>query len=1212
MKTSIKILLLLIFIFSINAKAQTFEWAKSIGGDSDDSGTSIALDASGNVYTIGYFQGIVDFDPNSAVHNLSAAGYGSNSLHRPKDIFIQKMDALGNLIWAKNMGEFNKDDEGLSITLDASGNIYASGYFNASADFGNYTLASNGYKDAFITKLNNSGTVLWAKSLGSTNYSDYGFSVSVDNSGNVYTTGTYRGTADLNSSNGTDNHTSIGNNDLFIQKLNSNGSFIWAKSVGGFYSDEGKAVVLDAAGNIYIAGNFNNTVDFDPSVGATSLTAYGESDAFILKLDNTGSFVWVRQIGGVEHDYAHTISIDNSGGLYIGGEFRVTADLNPTASGVLNFTSNGGSDMFLIKMTTIGDFVWAKSTGGTVDDAVKSLALDAFGNIYTTGYFRGTTDFDPSVAGTFQISAGSRKMPFVQKLDMNGDFIWAQNFGKTSYNDQGNGISVATDGSVYLTGEFEGNTTDFDPTSGVYNLASNGHNDIFIVKLGQVLPCSETTSTLNESICQGDSYNFGNQTITMAGSYKDTLVNAGGCDSVITLNLIINALPNVEAGANQTITAGASVSLLGTGAVSYSWNNGVQDGVAFIPTTTMDYMLTGTDANGCVNTDIVTITVNAVLTSPCSELFISEYIEGSGYNKAIEIYNPTSATINLSNYSIETYTNGSSTSSNSVSLSGMLVSGATYFVAHTSSDMTLQNVANQLHSFPFNGNDAITLVNGSATIDIIGKIGQSMYWSSNGVSTKDKTMVRKNTIQAGVNTSPSVFDPSIEWDVLPKDDFSNVGIHSSSCITVVSCSEDVMPITASTCDGTNYTFGNQTLTIGGTYYDTLQNIGGCDSILVLTLTVHNLPVVVASASVSSVCSGNSLTLTGQGANTYTWDNGVMNGTSFIPSTTINYVVTGTDLNNCSSVDNITITVNSPSTSTISETICSNGTYTFGTQSLSTSGTYTETFTNESGCDSIVTLTLSVSSPITSTISETICSNETYTFGTQSLNTSGTYTETFTNGSGCDSVVTLNLVVNMVSNTTIQDSICDGETYVFNTQNLTTSGAYSQIYTNSIGCDSIVTLELYVKTVQTPVITSNGGVLIVTAGADYQWSINGTIIVGEINQTYTATENGIYSVDVTFANECSSSANYSVQDVSVSSLNQVALNIFPNPNNGTFTLETSAGVIFSLYNLLGEEIRNNKEYITKQKIDLSSQENGVFLLKVVSRSGEIVTKRIVKQ
>ena len=258
-----------------------------MGGSSDEFGNSIAVDVNGNVYTTGYFQGTVDFDPGPGIYNLTSSG-GNN-------IFVSKLDASGNFLWAKQMGSGGGGAQSYSIAVDASGNVYTTGGFFLTADFdpglGIYNLAAiGGGEDIFISKLDASGNFVWAKQLSGADF-ELGYSIAVDASGNVFTTGGFLGTVDFDPGSGTYNLTSAGSWDIFVSKLDASGNFVWAKRLGGTSQDDCNSIAIDANGNSYTPGSFSGTADFDPGTGTFNLTALsGASNTFVSKLDASGNF----------------------------------------------------------------------------------------------------------------------------------------------------------------------------------------------------------------------------------------------------------------------------------------------------------------------------------------------------------------------------------------------------------------------------------------------------------------------------------------------------------------------------------------------------------------------------------------------------------------------------------------------------------------------------------------------------------------------------------------------------------------------------------------------------------------------------------------------------------------------------------------------------------------------------------------------------------
>jgi hypothetical protein len=463
----------------ITSYSQNYQWAKSVGGASNDIGLSITVDGLGNVYTSGVFRGdTVDFDPGAGTSNLIASGLS--------DIFISKLDALGNYIWAISIGGPSSGEYINSIALDGFGNIYATGSFIDTIDFdpgaGTSNLTSKGSEDIFILKLDTGGNFIWAKSIGGTSNVN-SVSIAVDGSGNVYTTGSFQDTVDFDPGAGTSILTSTGISDIFVSKLDAAGNYIWAKSMGGASWDFSTSIAVDGSGNIHTTGIFSDTVDFDPGAGISNLISLGTNDMFISKLDSLGNYLWAKRIGGtvepLGQDIANSIAVDRSGNVYTTGEFIGNVDFDPgTGSTIL--TSFLQKDVFILKLDTGGNFIWAKRIGDYYDSNATSIAVDGVGNVYTTGAFRGYVDFDPGTGSTFLTSTGYWDI-FILKLDPGGNFIWAKSMGGTS-SDGGFSIALDSSSNVYTIGAF-GGTVDFDPGVGTSNLTSVGGADIFILKL---------------------------------------------------------------------------------------------------------------------------------------------------------------------------------------------------------------------------------------------------------------------------------------------------------------------------------------------------------------------------------------------------------------------------------------------------------------------------------------------------------------------------------------------------------------------------------------------------------------------------------------------------------------------------------------------------------------------------------------------------------
>ena len=412
--------------------------------------------------------------------------------------------ATNSLAWSPTTPEIavakfgsTGEDKGYSVAVDSSGNIYTTGIFSGTVDFdpgaGTANLTSAGSWDVFLSKLNSAGELVWVKKFGST-AADQGRAIAVDTLGNVYTTGSFSGTVDFDPGAGTSNLFS-GQDAVFVLKLNSAGEFVWAKQLNESWTSVayGYSIAVDSLGNVYTTGNFRGTVDFDPGAGASNLTSAGSTgnvDAFVSKLDSTGAFVWVKQFTGTgnKDEFGYSIAVDSSGNVYTTGYFSGTTDFDPDPAGgaVANLTSANGDDVFVSKLNSTGAFVWVKQFGGTSSEQGRSIAVDSSGNVYTTGYFQGTTDFDPDPAGgaVANLTSAIGEDVFVSKLNSTGAFVWVKQFGGTS-SEQGRSIAVDSSGNVYTTGFFQG-TADFDPDpagGAVANLTSAGAWDVFVSKL---------------------------------------------------------------------------------------------------------------------------------------------------------------------------------------------------------------------------------------------------------------------------------------------------------------------------------------------------------------------------------------------------------------------------------------------------------------------------------------------------------------------------------------------------------------------------------------------------------------------------------------------------------------------------------------------------------------------------------------------------------
>ncbi len=482
----------LVSFYLINeAQVPTYFWAEALSGNVEEIQRGTVVDNLGNVYITGVFFGTVDFDPGAGVASITPSPYGSNA-------YIAKYDINGNYQWAINIPIATSYGNN-SIAIDASANIYITGYFaGASVDFnpaaGVTALASaSGSNDIYIAKYDINGNLIWAKGIGSTG-DDRGNEIIIA-AGDILLTGNFNGTVDFDPGAGTSNLTSLGSGDIYIAKYNASGNFIWANQIGGSGTDDVRDIATDNSGNIFITGNFESTADFDPGAGTADLISAGWGDIFIAKYNSSGNYQWAKNIGASGYDCGTAISIDTANNLMITGTYNSTVDFDPGA-GVVNYTAALGAGSYIGKFDTNGNYVWVKPL--PLNTSNIDIIADDCNNIFISGSYSNiyavSIDMDPG-AGTASLSVpGSLPPPYYNifaKYDGDGNYLWANVFGRTCYCSVAgykSSLTIDTSGFIYYSGIFNApffgtSTVDFDPGAGTANLvATSGVDNTFFAK----------------------------------------------------------------------------------------------------------------------------------------------------------------------------------------------------------------------------------------------------------------------------------------------------------------------------------------------------------------------------------------------------------------------------------------------------------------------------------------------------------------------------------------------------------------------------------------------------------------------------------------------------------------------------------------------------------------------------------------------------------
>jgi hypothetical protein len=320
-----------------------FIWAFSIGGSDLDYSHKIIGDNYNNFYICGYFKGHVDFDPGTVTTSLFSQYRYSG--------YIAKYDSAGHLLWCNTDG-VGDDTRSFDLTLDNLGHVYLVGSFEGQVEFDPVNgpqYNSKGWYDAFLSQFDTAGNYHWTGQIGGVGNENANV-VACDTFGNIYFGGTFQFTCDVNPDTTLTYNISASDTDgMYFCKIDPAGNFLWAKQLDCDWFNEPKQIMVDQNGDIYIYGNFTNTIDFDPGSGIYNLTPIGGYECFVLHLSANGDFISAFQIGGAGNDNAGSFVVSPQGDIYSTGYFVGTAAFDPGPAN-LDLTSAGGWDAFIQKM----------------------------------------------------------------------------------------------------------------------------------------------------------------------------------------------------------------------------------------------------------------------------------------------------------------------------------------------------------------------------------------------------------------------------------------------------------------------------------------------------------------------------------------------------------------------------------------------------------------------------------------------------------------------------------------------------------------------------------------------------------------------------------------------------------------------------------------------------------------------------------------------
>lgn len=398
-------------------RAVSLEWVRQLGSTAQESNSGVSVDSMGNVYISGSTRG-----------NLGGPIAGT------WDAFVSKYDTGGNLAWTRQLGTSSSDGSS-GVSVDGLGNVYISG--TTGGDLGG-TYAGLG--DAFVSKYDTAGNLLWTQQLG-TAAAEESYGVSADGLGNVFISGYTAGTLGASSAGGWD---------AFVSKYDTAGNLIWTQQLGTSNDEYSECVGADGLGNVYISG---------VSYGGLGGGAPNTFDTFVAKYDGAGNLLWTERLGLPSFDEALSISADRLGNVFISGKSYDTSGPNA-----------GNMDAFVGKFDATGNLLWTRRLSSSTAYAMDigyGVSADGLGNVYLTGNTEG------DLVGT---NAGSTDA-FLSKYDGAGNLLWTEQFGTTD-GDAGSGVFADGLGNVYVSGSTGGNL------GGTFA----GGTDVFVAKFADPVP----------------------------------------------------------------------------------------------------------------------------------------------------------------------------------------------------------------------------------------------------------------------------------------------------------------------------------------------------------------------------------------------------------------------------------------------------------------------------------------------------------------------------------------------------------------------------------------------------------------------------------------------------------------------------------------------------------------------------------------------------
>jgi hypothetical protein len=565
------------FLFINKADAQVPQWVNTNPSESISYVTKLLNLNNGNIAVAGYFYDSLNTGFSGSQQNMF---YVTDPTSR--DIFLGEYALDGSMVWSKQLTG-TADKTITDLKTDNQGNIYMWGYYKTSIVFETtptpIQLSKSGsHTDAFIAKFSPSGTTLWAKTLVGSTGNNITESLAIDPSNNIYLTGAFQKAVDFNP----DPNTSAlitssfsNNNDAYVLKLNQNGIFQWVRILKLNSSNGGvgiEGIGLDNSNSIFLTGTFRGTVDFDPGPDTTlvSVVTTNAPDGYVMKMNSNGAFAWVNRLGSSNLENMSALAMKSNGNVVVAGKAANQVSVGAIHNEIIYQNSTFGKlILYAAEYDTDGNHVngvvleSTENSSSTAFNGINDLYIDADDITHMVGAFRLSLDINPDTSNVNYVTHNGGGDFFYASYDNNFNLLNGFSIGGSSA-DNCYAVIKDTAGGILLGGYYNG-TCDFHPDTNfnvVYSSISNAPNLFF----ARYDVCSPVFTILNPEICGGENYMLPDSSyVDTAMVFNKTYAAINGCDSIVTINLTVYTLPNIQLSVN-----GNELSVV-QAADSYQW-----------------------------------------------------------------------------------------------------------------------------------------------------------------------------------------------------------------------------------------------------------------------------------------------------------------------------------------------------------------------------------------------------------------------------------------------------------------------------------------------------------------------------------------------------------------------------------------------------------------------------------------------------------------